>query len=129
MTTYIQYTLSGEYNQVMDEAILYVIYNHELSAIKIGISSIDGKRFASHRTKGWKLVCYWHFFERDRARQIESLVVKKLRDKHGHFLSKEDMPQNGYTETFSSKKVSKKAIIRMINKSMRSLALQHHTDR
>jgi len=109
----------------MDQALLYIIYQPELEAIKIGISDISGKRIASHRTKGWKLVAYWHFFERDKARTIESLVVQTLTKKYGHFLDKSDMPQNGYTETFSAKKVKKSSLIRMVDKAIESVYASH----
>ena len=105
----------------MDEAILYILYSPTHKAIKIGISDISGRRFASHRTKGWMLVAYWHFFARDKAKTVESIVLKTLREKHGYYLAKADMPQNGYTETFSSKKVSKKGLIRMVNKAIKGL--------
>ncbi len=103
----------------MNEAILYVLYNKEFHAIKIGISDITGKRYKSHKYKGWVLVAYWHFFERDKARHIESLVLETLRKKHGYYLNKEDMPQSGYTETFDASKVSKKQIIRLVNSLIR----------
>jgi predicted GIY-YIG superfamily endonuclease len=105
----------------VNEAILYIIYHRDMSAIKIGISDISGKRFASHRTKGWKLVCYWHFFERDKARAVESLVIQTLKKKHKPLLHKEDMPQGGYTETFSSKQIKKKSLIRLVNKTIKTL--------
>jgi predicted GIY-YIG superfamily endonuclease len=100
----------------MNEAILYILYSPTHKAIKVGISDITGKRFAAHRTKGWLLVAYWHFFERDKARAVESLVIQTLKKKHKPFLSKEDMPQNGYTETFDASKISKKQIVRLVNK-------------
>jgi len=103
----------------MDEAVLYILYNPIYKAIKIGISDISGKRFASHRTKGWVLIKYWHFFERDRARAVETIVLNKLKKRHGHYLSKEQMPQNGYTETFDASKVSRRALIRMVNKAVK----------
>jgi hypothetical protein len=105
----------------MNEAILYILYSPVHKAVKVGISDISGKRFKAHRTKGWVLVSYWHFFSRDKARAVESIVLKTLRTRHGHYLDKEDMPQNGYTETFSSKKVNKKGLIRMVNKAIRSV--------
>ena len=103
----------------MNEAILYILYSPVHKAIKIGISDISGKRYQSHRTKGWLLVAYWHFFERDQARTIESIVLKTLREKYGHFLNKEDMPQSGYTETFDANKVTRKGLIRMVNKAIK----------
>lgn len=105
----------------MDEAILYILYSPIHRAVKVGISDISGKRFAAHRTKGWMLVSYWHFFERDKARAVETLVVRTLRERYGHFLDKEDMPQGGHTETFDASRISKKALIRMVNKAIKTI--------
>lgn len=101
------------------DTLLYILYHPGYNAIKIGISDISGKRYKSHRTKGWELVAYWHFFERDKAKTIESIVVQTLRKKHGHYLNKEDMPQSGYTETFDASKIKKKSLIRMVNKAIK----------
>ena len=103
----------------MNEAILYILYSPIHNAVKVGISDISGKRFAKHKTKGWLLVSYWHFFKGDKARSIESIVLKTLRDKHGHFLNKEQMPQGGYTETFDASKITRKGLIRMVNKAIK----------
>ncbi len=105
----------------MNEAILYILYSPIHKAVKVGISDISGRRFATHRTKGWILVSYWHFFERDKARAIESIVLNTLRERYGHFLDKGDMPQSGYTETFDASKVSKRMLIRMVNKAIKSI--------
>jgi predicted GIY-YIG superfamily endonuclease len=103
----------------VNESILYIIYSPVHKAVKIGISDISGKRFASHRQRGWLLVAYWHFFERDKARAVESLVIQTLNKKHKPFLSKEDMPQGGYTETFDASRISRKSLIRMVNRSIK----------
>lgn len=103
----------------MEPAVLYILYNPVYKAVKIGISDISGRRFASHRTKGWILIKYWHFFERDKARAVESIVVNTLTKRYGHFLDKADMPQNGYTETFDASKITRKALIRMVNKAIK----------
>jgi len=99
--------------------LLYILYSPIYKAIKVGISDVSGRRFAAHRTKGWILIKYWAFSERDQARYIESLVVQTLTSKYGHFLSKEDMPQGGYTETFDASKITRKALIRMVNREIR----------
>jgi hypothetical protein len=96
--------------------LLYILYSPIHKAIKIGISDISGKRFASHRQKGWILIKYWWFSERDQARVVETIVLNKLREKHGHFLDKGDMPQGGYTETFDATKITRKSLISMVNK-------------
>ena len=96
--------------------ILYILYSPIHKAIKIGISDKPGKRLSNH--KGWILIKYWSFFERDKARQVESVVVNTLRSKYGHYLTKEDMPQGGYTETFDASKITRKALIRMVNRAI-----------
>lgn len=102
----------------MNEAILYIIYHEEYDAVKIGISDIANTRFKAHRTQGWKIVAYWHFSERYKARAVESLVLNTLREKHGYYLSKRQMPYGGYTETFDARKIRKKTLIRMVNKAI-----------
>lgn len=101
--------------------ILYVIYHKEYNAIKIGIGDITGKRFRQHKTKGWELVCYWYFQNRAGARRVESLVVQTLRERYGYYLDKEDMPQRGYTETFDASKITKRKIMRLVNKAIKGL--------
>ena len=101
--------------------LLYILYSPLHKAIKIGISDVSGRRFASHRQKGWILIKYWAFSERDKARAVESLVVQTLTKRYGHYLSKEDMPQGGYTETFDASKITRKGLIRMINLAIKSM--------
>lgn len=103
----------------MDQAILYILYSPIHKAVKIGIADVSGKRFADHRTKGWILIKYWHFFERDRARTIETSVLQTLRKRHGHFLDKADMPHGGYTETFDASKITRRGLIRMVNRAIK----------
>jgi hypothetical protein len=98
--------------------LLYILYSPIHKAIKVGISDVSGRRFASHRTKGWILIKYWAFSQRDEARAVETLVLNTLRDKHGHFLDKDDMPQGGYTETFDASKITRRGLIRMVNKAI-----------
>lgn len=98
--------------------LLYILYSPIHKAVKVGISDVSGRRFASHRTKGWILIKYWAFSRRDQARAVETLVLNTLRDKHGHFLDKDDMPQGGYTETFDARKITRRGLIRMVNKAI-----------
>jgi hypothetical protein len=101
--------------------LLYILYSPIHKAIKVGISDVSGRRFASHRTKGWILIKYWAFSERDKARAVESIVLNTLKKKHKPFLSKEDMPQGGYTETFDASKISRRSLTLMINKAIKSI--------
>ena len=104
----------------MSPSILYIIYHPEYHAIKIGIGDITGKRFRQHKTKGWELVCYWYFQNRAGARRVESLVLQTLRKKYKPYLNKEDMPQGGYTETFDASKITRKGLIRMVNRAIKA---------
>jgi hypothetical protein len=101
--------------------LLYILYSPVHKAIKIGISDISGRRFKAHRTKGWILIKYWWFSERDKARAVESIVVNTLTKKYGHFLDKADMPQGGYTETFDASKITRRGLIRMVNKAIKDV--------
>ena len=109
-----------KYNVSM--TLLYILYSPIHKAIKVGISDVSGRRFAAHRTKGWVLIKYWSFSERDQARHIESLVVQTLTSKYGHFLDKADMPQGGYTETFDASKITRKGLIRMVNRAIKGVS-------
>jgi hypothetical protein len=71
---------------------------------------------SQHRVKGWMIIKYWYFQDRALARQVESEVLKILRNKLSTVhLKKEEMPQHGYTETFSTKTISSKEVISIIN--------------
>jgi hypothetical protein len=104
----------------MDPTILYIVYHPNHDAIKVGIGDISGKRLKAHKTKGWKMVCYWYFQNRRDAKRVESIVVQTLRERYGHYLDKTDMPYGGYTETFNARKIKKKSLIRMVNKAIRA---------
>jgi len=114
--------LAGDVKYNVHMTLLYILYSPMHKAIKIGISDVSGRRFASHRTKGWILIKYWAFPERDEARAIESLVVQTLTSKYGHFLDKADMPQGGYTETFDASKITRKGLIRMVNRAIKGVS-------
>ena len=114
--------LAGDVKYNRHMTLLYILYSPLYKAVKIGISDVSGRRFASHRTKGWILIKYWWFSERDKARAVESLVVQTLSSKYGHFLDKADMPQGGYTETFDASKVTRLGLIRMVNRAIKDLS-------
>jgi hypothetical protein len=102
-------------------SILYVIYHKKYHAIKVGIGDIAGKRFRQHKTKGWELVAYWYFQNRAGAKRTESIVLQTLRERYGHYLNKDNMPYGGYTETFNARKISKRKILGLVNKAIKSI--------
>jgi predicted GIY-YIG superfamily endonuclease len=98
--------------------ILYLIYNKELKAFKIGVGDILGNRYKSHKRQGWVLVKYWYFADQQQALRVEKTVLTELRKltKSTHYLNKEDMPQHGYTETFNAGKLSRRKVVNLINR-------------
>lgn len=102
-------------------AILYLIYNPILKAFKIGVGDLTGNRYSEHRRKGWILVKYWYFGDRAKAFQIEKIVLKTLKKRFmPGFLSKDQMPQGGFSETFDASQTSSLKIIRVINKAIKN---------
>jgi hypothetical protein len=106
----------------MERTLLYLIYSPSLRAFKIGIANLSNRRYSEHRVKGWMLIKYWYFQDRGLAKNVESEVLKVLRNKFPKaHLVKEDMPQHGYTESFSSQAISSKNVIKIINKCIKSI--------
>jgi hypothetical protein len=111
----------SRYNVFMERAILYLIYCPALRAFKIGISNLSNRRYSQHRVKGWTIVKYWYFQDREIAKNVESGILKTLRNKFPTVhLKKEDMPQHGYTEAFSTRVISSKKVIALINKEIKN---------
>jgi predicted GIY-YIG superfamily endonuclease len=111
----------SRYNKHMERTLLYLIYSPSLKAFKIGIANLSNRRYSQHRVKGWVLIKYWYFQDRNLARQVESEVLKVLRNKFPKaHLVKEDMPQHGYTEAFNSEAISSRKVINIINKTIKT---------
>ena len=105
----------------MERTLLYLIYSPSLRAFKVGITNLSNRRYSQHRVKGWMLIKYWYFQDRSLAKNVESEVLKVLRNKFPKaYLVKEDMPQHGYTEAFSSEAISSRKVINIINKSIKT---------
>jgi len=87
---------------------IYLMVNHELNAIKLGIGgerrSRGRDRVKQHEKHGWKLYKKMSFETADLAFNVEQETLKWLRDKKKLqvFLSLEEMPQGGHTETIDA---------------------------
>ena len=104
----------------MERTLLYLIYSPTLQAFKVGISNLSNRRYAQHRVKGWSIVKYWYLESRQEALRVESGILSTLRNKFPTVhLKKEDMPQHGYTEAFSSKKISSQKVIKLIEQEIK----------
>lgn len=86
-------------------AIFYMISMPHLAIGKVGIAGTQTKRIQAHRREGWtvdSVIELDHGFD---AWYLEGAVLSWLRGELGlaSVMSAEEMPQGGFTETFSTK--------------------------
>jgi recombinational DNA repair protein (RecF pathway) len=90
-------------------AYIYLITNNELQAHKIGIGGeyANEDRLWDHTKQGWTLYKKKTFLTADKALFVEQSILKWLREERGlpTFLSKEQMPQAGWTETVDASEI------------------------
>ena len=88
-----------------------MITNKELGAHKIGISNLynakENSRLMKHRRNGWLTYKTMEFSTGKSAVQLEYEVIDWLRNIRGlqRFLTAEQMPQGGHTETFDASEI------------------------
>jgi hypothetical protein len=101
-------------------AFIYLIVNEELNSLKIGIGSQE-LRIRQHTSLGWKLVKRWNFRTGYKASDIEDKVLTYLRNDLNltYYLSKEQMPQKGHTETFGLEDIDILTVQNIIQKLSR----------
>jgi hypothetical protein len=92
------------------------VTHESFDCVKVGIGS-NSARITVHRRKGWELVKKWDFNKGENAIKVESETLNHIRKSLGlkHYLSKDEMPQGGHTETFSLDQVSALYIKKFIN--------------
>jgi hypothetical protein len=90
-----------------EPAIIYLMTNAELLAHKVGISGENKNRVQQHRRYGWETFKIIKFEMGERAYEVEQEVFFWLSETFGWtpYLSKEDMPQGGYTETIDASEI------------------------
>jgi len=90
-------------------AYIYLISHEVLGAHKIGISGVHAKedRLNDHAKNGWKLYKKKTFESADQTYEIEQEVLRWLREDKGlpPYLSLNEMPQRGWTETVDSSEI------------------------
>jgi hypothetical protein len=105
-------------------AYLYFIRSELHNSFKIGIGN-DYKRkrtdrINKHILEGWEVLGLWRFEVGIIAQDIEASIFNVLRNDCNYpiHLSKEEMPQGGWTETFSSELISSSEVKTLIEASM-----------
>jgi hypothetical protein len=82
-------------------AFVYLVTHPQLGAHKVGIGMVGGPRLALHQKHGWQVYRTVNVPTGEEAYRVESEVLRWLRLDLGlpPFLTPEDMPQRGDTET------------------------------
>lgn len=90
-----------------EPAIIYLITSTELVAHKIGISGEKKKRVQQHHREGWETFKTLRFETGGKAYEVEQGILSWLSETFGWtpYLSREDMPQGGYTETVDASEI------------------------
>jgi hypothetical protein len=111
-------------------AYLYFIQSHLHNSFKVGIGN-DNKRkrtdrLNKHILENWEVLGVWRFDIGLQAQDIEASVFNVLRKKYKFpiHLSKEEMPQGGWTETFSSELISASKVTALIEESILLITLK-----
>jgi recombinational DNA repair protein (RecF pathway) len=90
-------------------AYIYLITHDELGSHKIGISGVHAKedRLKDHAKSGWKLYKRKNFESADQTYEVEQKVLRWLREDRGlpPYLSLNEMPQRGWTETVDASEI------------------------
>ncbi|MER5866678.1 hypothetical protein [Kitasatospora sp. NPDC002040] len=109
---------------------VYVMTNHELGAVKIGIGGLHTRRSRTeqHLRHGWHLDSTHDTPTGDIAYRIEQAVLRHLKQELGllHFVRQEQMPQGGYTETFDRGVVSSVELRQLV--LLEAALISEHTD-
>jgi hypothetical protein len=90
-----------------EPAIIYLITNSELSAHKIGISGETKNRLQQHRRENWETFKTLKLDSGEKAYKIEQEVLEWLKEVFGWspYLTKNEMPQGGWTETVDASEI------------------------
>jgi len=108
--------------------VVYLVRSDEWFALKVGISNSAraSRRLEKHYRNGWHLCAIWDFERGADALVLEQRVLEQIRESGAPpAVSKSDMPQGGWTETFSQLRISIRDAIRLVEAGMRLLNEEH----
>lgn len=90
-----------------EPAVIYLMTHQELGAHKLGISGKTKKRIQQHKREGWQTFQVIEIETGSKAYEIEQEMFSWLNETYGWtpYLSKEEMPQGGYTETVDASEI------------------------
>ena len=107
------------------QSYLYLITHKQLKAHKVGIGNVAKKLKADrlHRLKieGWELFKKWDFDEGKKALKVEQQIFKVLREdmKLPIFLTKNQIRNEGYSETINAEDITLLELEKVIRKVLK----------
>jgi hypothetical protein len=109
-----------------EPAYLYLMTHPILGAHKVGIANFKTRvnRIKEHQKYGWEVFRSIDFETGDDAFQVEQQVLDWIRVKKGLgiFLSKEQLPQGGYSETVEAAEIELSTIWNKVRNVTKSIA-------
>jgi hypothetical protein len=105
---------------------LYLISHDGYGAYKVGIGNVlknkNSDRLLAHKRNNWVLIKSWNFLTGAEAYFAEQDVLYILRSDMGipAFLSKQQMPQRGETETVDAEMITLTDLKKIIGKVLKS---------
>lgn len=101
-------------------SLLYLITNSDLAANKIGVARHDSSRLQQHTQQGWEVIRLWPVADGVTAYAVEAQVLTWLREQLllPPFLSKDVMPQGGWTETYEADAIEVPDVISYIESAL-----------
>ena len=105
--------------------VIYLLRRDDYFVLKIGVTTKATKasRVERHEGYGWTVVAQWNVPTGDDAEQIEGLVLQWWRDVLGApiAITREQMPQGGWSETASLLWVDPDDTVRFVNRWVQEL--------
>jgi hypothetical protein len=104
-------------------AVLYLITHDELGSHKIGIGNADKTRVEQHQKHGWKVFKTLAIETGEDAYLVEQSILLWLKNELGlyPYLSKSEMPQGGFTETFNASEIRLPDVWREVERKYRAI--------
>lgn len=102
---------------------VYLLQHHDLWAMKVGVSRRDSARLRQHTERGWEVVRLWRLDTGEQAYRVEASVLAWLRGGLGlpPYLTAEQVPQGGWTETVGADSVDLLDLLGHIDAAVRAV--------
>ena len=104
-------------------AFVYVAKHAQWHALKIGVAGVDSSRLQHLTSQGWEIAYRHRVPTGSHALEVERQVLDHVRVTlgSGPYLSREQMPRGGHTETIDPDAVSVTALVERVKAATRDV--------